>query len=154
MIKKIIYLSGAMGCYDRYDSYPYTWRANFERIIKSAEEDSDYYKTFEIFDPTMYYDYHEPTHYTEKEIFRYEMRKVSESDVIVVNLKDIEKSVGTICEVVNAYNNNIPIIGFVNEFIGIKNIHPWIVEMCDRVEIGTNDNDAIEKAVDYILTYY
>lgn len=155
MIKKTIYLSGAMGCYKSDNDYPYKWRSDFERILKNTSEHNDYYNTFEIFDPTMYYDYLENVQYTDKEVLRYEMRKVENSNIVVVNLKDIDKSVGTVCEVMNAYMNGIPILGFCDSSVDyLKEVHPWIIEMCDRIEFGHTDEDAIGKTVYYILGYY
>ena len=73
--------------------------------------------------------------------------------MLLVNLKDIEKSPGTIDEVFYAWLNNIPVIGFLDFVNGAEGIelHPWIKEQIDRIETGEN---AMKKAMEYIKDYY
>ena len=67
-----------------------------------------------IVDPSKYYNYDYKHHETEKEILRWELNKVRNSNLIIVDLT-VEKSVGTIVELAIAYENKIPIVG-VNAF--------------------------------------
>lgn len=147
MAKTQIYLSGAMGCYAD-TTYPKIWR-------DKAKSYFSYFDNFTCFAPTDFYDYGKKQHKTEKEIMRFELRKVKESDVILVNLKDIEQSVGTIDEVLYAYVNNISTVGFLecneNEIEEEKILHPWLYEQMDRIETG---EDAMLKAMEYIKYYY
>lgn len=97
-----------------------------------------------IIDPSKYYNYDFKYHETEKEILRWELNKVRNSNLIIVDLT-VEKSVGTIIELAIAYENKIPIIG-VN--VDKENIHPWLEEICDRTFTNINDG------VDYVTGYY
>ena len=139
-MKKKIYLAGAMGCYGKNSVQPLVWRQKAKELL----EDS-----FSVIDPTYYFNYGSNEHKTEKEIMRFDMRKVLYSDVILVNLKDLDKSLGTSDEILLSYLNNIPVIGFYNS----ENIlvHPWKIEQIDRIETG---NTALSNACDYIMNYY
>lgn len=138
-MKKQIYLAGAMGCYGKNSVQSLIWRQKAKELL----EDS-----FSVIDPTYYYNYGSNDHKTEKEIMRFDMRKVLESDIVLVNLKDLDKSLGTSDEILLAYLNNIPVIGFNTENTVI---HPWKIEQIDRIEIGKT---ALLQACDYIINYY
>lgn len=151
-MKVRIYLAGAIGCYGVDAEYPKLWR-------KMASEWFDIYSghqydyNFRCIDPTQYYEYGINYHKSEKEIMLFDLRKVKSSDVVLVNLKDIEKSPGTIDEIFYAWINSIPVIGFSETEDGVENVelHPWIKEQIDRIEIGEN---AMKKAMIYIKDYY
>ena len=127
-----------MGCY-KNSVQPLVWRQKAKELL----EDS-----FSVIDPTYYYNYGSNEHKTEKEIMRFDMRKVLYSNVVLVNLKDLDKSLGTSDEILLAYLNNIPVIGFNTENTVI---HPWKNEQIDRIEIGKT---ALFQACDYIINYY
>ena len=103
----------------------------------------------------IYYQYGKNYHKTDKEVFRFDLRKVSNSDIVLVNLNDIRKSIGTCIEVYEAYKNNIPVVGFLNDELPveemIKLIHPWIYCCVDRIETG---KESLSKAINYIIDYY
>lgn len=73
-------------------------------------------------------------------MFRFDLRKVRRSDVILVNLNNIRKSIGSCIEVYEAYKSNIPVIGFLDDKLPIDEltalIHPWIYFCVDRIEMG------------------
>lgn len=73
----------------------------------------------------------------------------------MVNLNDIRKSIGTCIEVYEAYKNNIPVVGFLDDELPIeemiKLIHPWIYCCVDRIETGKY---SLNKAINYIIDYY
>lgn len=141
--RKQIYLAGAIGCYGE-DPYPYQWRDEAKKFFKN------YYPEFEIFSPLDYYNYQNKNHKSEKEVMLYEMTAVQKSGIVLVNLKDLEKSLGTSDEILFAYLNRIPIIGFL-ENGNLSDIHPWKLEQINRVETG---EDAMLNAMDYIANYY
>lgn len=90
------------------------------------------------------------------EIMRFDFRKVEESDVILVNLKDIRNSLGTSDEILYAHLIGKPIIGFVEyNFSSDKDIinyvHNWKYNQIDRIETGI---DALSDACEYILSHY
>lgn len=150
-MKVRIYLAGAIGYYGAGAEYPKLWRkmaSEWFEIYSGYAYDYDFY----CIDPTRYYEYGKDNHKSEKEVMMFDLRKVESADVILVNLKDIEKSPGTIDEVFDAWINKIPVIGFLetNSEEDIE-LHPWIQEQMDRIEIGEN---ATKKAMIYIKDYY
>jgi nucleoside 2-deoxyribosyltransferase len=99
-----------------------------------------------------YFDYDRNDHKTELEVLDFERRAVKKSDVMLVNLRNIEKSVGTICELAWAFEYDIPIVAFYESEDEYElQLHPWIENMCDRIECGVG---AMEKALRYVRDYY
>ena len=153
MKKKRIYLAGAIGCYPPGSREPIEWRVQVDKDIRHF-----YGEAFYAFNPMDYYQYGSDFHQSEREPMIYDLRAVENSDVILVNLKDINKSIGTSDEILTAYRRNIPVIGFLKTEEPLKNkeelyqyIHPWKVEQMDRVETGF---DAMDKAIEYIADFY
>lgn len=148
-MNKKIYLAGAMEVYGVKSEKAKDWR----ELCK--EWFSRYYDDFKVISPTDYYEYGENYHKTESEVFKFDLRKVRESDVILVNLNDIRKSIGTCMELKEANTYDIPVIGFLDENISVdkmkKLIHPWVYECCDRIETG---DTSMELAMAYIKGYY
>lgn len=147
-MKKKIYLAGAIGCYKDCPERAIKWRNDVVKELYERGLDM----SFDVFSPTEYYNYWNPTHKTEKEIMRYEFNQIKHSTVVLVNLKDIDKSIGTSDEILFSYINNIPVIGFLDDSDDINEyVHPWKIEQIDRIETGEN---ALKNALDYILEYY
>lgn len=118
-------------------------RYNKSQIEKRLNErDSNVHVKF--FMPEKYYNYDEQLHETEKEIFRFELENVRNSNLIIYEERGIW-STGATVELAIAYENRIPII-ILNE----KNIelHPWIEHMANRV---FSDR---EELTNYVLDYY
>ena len=90
--RKRIYLAGAMGCYGE-DPYPYTWRNKVKQFFIYHSDN------FEIFSPIDYYNYQNTNHKSEKEIMLYELNALQDSKIMLVNLKDLDKSIGTSDEI-------------------------------------------------------
>ena len=97
-----------------------------------------------------YFEYGKNYHKSEREVMRFDLRMVKAADVVLVNLKDLNKSLGTSDEIIYAWNNDIPVIGFLEEG-DIGDVHPWKIEQIDRIKTG---KDAIQKAIEYIGFYY
>lgn len=149
-MRKKIYLAGAIGCYKENPDKATKWRSVVrgeitEKTLYSNKEDWD------VFNPTYYYNYWNPSHRTEKEIIRFEFNQLRQSDVVLVNLKDLEKSLGTSDEILFSYLHGIPVIGFYEDSDDISFVHPWKIEQIDRIETG---KDALQNAIEYILEYY
>jgi nucleoside 2-deoxyribosyltransferase len=125
------------------------WRIHVKDFFEKNNDD------YKVINPTDYYQYGKNYHKTDKEVFRFDLRKVSNSDIVLVNLNDIRKSIGTCIEVYEAYKNNIPVVGFLNDELPveemIKLIHPWIYCCVDRIETG---KESLNKAINYIIDYY
>lgn len=141
IVIKQIYLAGKMGglTYEEYTG----WRKDCRKLITSNFFSEGTYDVH-VLDPSIVYNFENPTHKTEKEIMRYELREVKKSAVVLVNLDGIDTSTGTIMEVLHAFENDVPVIGVGNTDI----VHPWIVECLDRVE------ETFKEAIDYIWKYY
>lgn len=146
-MKCSVYLAGAMGCYFNTDkhNYPKKWRNEAKRYMKK------FYDDITVISPTDYYEIGENYHKTESEVMRFDLRMVRESDVILVNLRDLHLSLGTSDEIFYAFIKGKPIIGFLEDKSKVKNIHPWKIEQIDRIETGEN---AMENALNYIYRYY
>ena len=150
---KSIYLIGAIQVYGSKSEEAKEWRN------KVKEYFSKYCLDFECISPTDYYEYGGNYHKSNREVMRFDLRKVRESDVMLVNLKNIRQSIGSCDEIFYAYMLGKPIIGFIEEdIIGSKlidklidYIHEWKYEQIDRIETGEG---ALEKACDYIKNYY
>ncbi len=148
-MSKTIYLAGSMEAYAGTNKAR-EWR---RKATYSFKEFTD----FKVISPVDYYDYGEKFHKRESEVMRFDLRKVKESDIILVNLDNIRKSLGTSDEIIYAYTLGKPIIGFLEsdstltekEIISI--VHPWKYEQIDRIETG---KAAMRKAISYIITYY
>ena len=125
------------------------WRIHVKDFFEKNNDD------YKVINPTDYYQYCKNYHKTDKEVFRFDLRKVSNSDIVLVNLNDIRKSIGTCIEIYEAYKNNIPVVGFLNDELPveemIKLIHPWIYCCVDRIETG---KESLNKAINYIIDYY
>ncbi|WP_342759544.1 hypothetical protein [Kineothrix sedimenti] len=146
---KKIYLCGA--CEQVSFEESQKWRVESEEWFEKNAEG------FICINPNDYFEYDKSYHKTDSEVFRFLLRKVRESDVVLVNLDSIRQSVGSIVEIHEAFVNNIPVIGFYNRDKKLKNkdkkslFHSWIYEMVDRIETGSH---AHEWAMNYIKDYY
>ncbi|MCM1045263.1 MAG: nucleoside 2-deoxyribosyltransferase [Candidatus Gastranaerophilales bacterium] len=146
-MNRSVYLAGAMSCYfntKRHD-YPKQWREDVKQYVK------EHYEGINIISPTDFYEVGKNDHKSESEVIRFDLRMVRESDVVLVNLRDLDKSLGTSDEIFYAFIKGKPIIGFLEDEEEYKNIHPWKIEQIDRIETGKR---AIKNALEYIYSYY
>lgn len=144
-MKRNIYLAGAMSCYfntDQHD-YPQQWREDAKQYVKKLYDD------ITLVSPTDFYEIGKNYHHSETEVMRFDLRMVRESDIILVNLKDLHSSLGTSDEILYAFISGKPVIGFLEDESEV--IHPWKLEQIDRIESGKS---AMERAIDYIYRYY
>lgn len=151
-MKKRVYLAGAMGCYGEDVSKAKGWRDQAKKWFKETTDN------FKCISPTDYYVYGKPFHKTEREVMNFDLRNVRNSDVVLVNLEDLDKSTGTSDEILLAHLCDIPVVGFLipktkvyNSDEEVKKIHPWKFEQIDRIECGY---DSMVKAMQYIKDYY
>lgn len=66
------------------------------------------------------------------------------SDLVIINFNDMY-SLGSMAELAIAYERKIPIVGLD---INKQDLHPWEVEMCNRI---FND---IHEMLDYVEDFY
>lgn len=149
MRKKTIYLAGSMEAISDEDAKK--WRKEVKKYYIDNSLD------FECINPLDYYSYRESYHTNDFEVFRFDIQKIKTSDLVLVNLDHIRNSVGTCDEIMYAYLNDIPVIGFLEtenilpENAIIKTVHPWKYLQINRIETGKN---AMQKACEYIENYY
>lgn len=146
-MNRTIYLAGAMSCYfntEQHD-YPKQWREGVKQYVEKIYDD------ITIVSPTDFYEIGKGHHNTESEVMRFDLRMVRESDIVLVNLKDLHNSLGTSDEILYAFIKGKPVIGFLEDEVDYENVHPWKTEQIDRIETG---KDAMKNAIDYIYRYY
>lgn len=146
-MSKSIYLAGAMSCYYNTDrhNYPKQWRKDVKKYI------DNYYSYITVISPTDFYEKGKDYHKTDSKAMRFNLRMVREADIVLVNLKDLHSSLGTSDEIFYAFIKGKPIIGFLENELEYKKIHPWKIEEIDRIEMGRN---SMYKAIDYIYEFY
>lgn len=146
-----IYLAGAMACYGRESDEAKKWREKAKECFFRWGE------SCRTISPVDYYSIGSDDSKNPSEVMRFDLRKVREANLILVNLKDLDKSLGTSDEIFYAYMRGIPVIGFLEtekeltEIEVQELVHPWKYEQIDRIETG---EDAMEKAMNYIIGYY
>ena len=147
-MSKLIYLAGSMEAYSGTDKAR-AWR---EEAKKYFDEYSEY---FECISHVDFYDFGSDNSQNNHEVMRFDLRKVRESDIVLVNCNDLRKSIGTCDEIFYAYMTGKPIIGFLDDNTDQNTarnlIHPWKYEQLDRLELGEG---SMYKAMDYIRNYY
>lgn len=123
-----IYLAGGMGKFgkENFDEGN-SWRLYCKNILENFE--CDY--SVKVTNPNDYFSFIEnpPTYQTEREIMEFDLNKVRNTDLIIVNFNDVN-SLGTMSEIAIAYEKRIPIVG-----LNLKNqdLHPWQIEMTNRI---------------------
>lgn len=146
---KEVFLSGAMGCYDPSNSYPYEWREFAKEEINGG------ILGLTCFNPMDYYNYKVRNEKTQKEIMLFEFQRIAyDSDILLVNLQDLDKSLGTSDEILLAWKLNKPVVGFLEgctEEDLSKIVHPFKLEQISRIECGEG---ALTKALTYLENYY
>lgn len=137
-----VYLAGGMGKFgkDNFDEGN-RWRLIFKKRLESNEN-----MNVKAINPNDYFSFkQEPHRYiSQREIMEFDLNRVRNADLIIVNFNDMW-SLGTMAEIAIAYERKIPIIG-LNE--ANQNLHPWQVEMCNRIFTETYE------LLDYVEYFY
>lgn len=121
------------------------WRKNIKSIIKG-------YTMYlginvSVVNPVEYFNFEEKRHKSELEVMKFDLNKVKSSDIIIVNMKGLNTSIGTCIELYEAYKRDIPILAFGSEE-EYNELHPWI-----QCFITRYDNDYHDTAF-YISEFY
>ena len=74
----------------------------------------------------------------------FHLHKLRTSDLVIINFNDMN-SLGSMAELAIAYERKIPIVGLD---INKQDLHPWEVEMCNRI-FGD-----IDEMLDYVEDFY
>lgn len=138
-----IYLAGGMGRFGRdHFQMANEWRKYVkETLIEDCEN-----KKLNIINPNDYFNFFDepPAYASQREVMEFDLNKVRHSDLLIVNFNDMY-SLGTMAEIAIAYERKIPIIGLNKNK---QELHPWQVEMCNRILNDTNEMLA------YVRDYY
>lgn len=134
-----IFTAGKMGGLEYHDQM--AWRLELEQELAKRANCK-----ITFIHPPVFYDYDYPDQNEAKE---WELSQLSQSDIVVFNLSDINTSIGTIMELATVYalnrfsGKNIYAIG-----IGKPNTeHPWITSGL------FNRFDTVQNAAEYINEY-
>ena len=139
-----IYIAGKMSGYTFEQMND--WRVDITSKLKNAA----YYagKNINVINPVDYYNFSEVRYQSDIEVEEYDLAHVISSDIIIVNLKGLQSSIGTIIELHDAhYHHKIPVIAFGDKNLYDK-LHPWIKNDITRVENGIDD------VIEYIKDFY
>lgn len=141
--RKMIYLCGGMGKFgkERF-SEANEWRIDINNKIRDASNGK-----ISCCNPNDHFNFLDDKEYSsQREVMEYDLYRVRNSDVIVVNFND-PNSIGSACEMAIAYYKRIPIIGLC-EYGENNNLHPWLKCMCNRIFVDR------EKLILYIVKHY
>lgn len=122
---KKLYLAGKMGGLSFEEQVG--WRDEIRRVLSLSD--------FKCVVPCDYYNYFMDVQKSEREVMDWELYQVKDSDLMIVNLKGIESSPGTLIEMATAHDRGIPIIALDDG----EEHHPWVNEMIWRKESEFDD---------------
>lgn len=134
-MRKMIYLSGAIEGLEFSEHND--WRKELHEKFKNSGHDVVVFNPNNHFTEKDLFDWH----ITPETIMKYDLLKLRESDVVIVNFTH-PKSLGTMAELAIAYERRIPIIGFV------RPPHAWQKAMCDVIF------EDMEEAFVYVCKHY
>jgi len=106
----LVYLCGAMSHWDRQDCFEKAtdWR---EEAIKGFYSDS----IIKWFNPCVNYFINKE--YNSKGVVTQNLTYLKKSDIILLNLEELDKSPGSLFEIYYAYMNHIPVIAFGKNYL-------------------------------------
>lgn len=137
-----IYLAGGMG---KFGKYNFDKGNNWRVYCKNTLEKFDSHKNVVVVNPNDYFNFiEEPRYISEREVMEFDLHKVRESDLVIINFND-KFSLGSMAELAIAYERRIPVIGLD---IDEQDLHSWQKEMCVRIF-----NDVCEM-MGYIRDFY
>lgn len=123
----------------------YLWRKNFKQKIIKVAKDANI--KIRIINPVDYYNFENKMHQTELEVMKFDLSRVKDSDLLVVNMHELNTSIGSIIEIFDAYTLGIPVLAFGSD-IEYENLHPWI-QCCI-----TRHDETYEDTILYIRDFY
>ena len=123
----LIYLAGAISCYHKENNFKLAqeWRIKATNFLK----DMDY----STFDPTINFQHN--LIYLSSEAVKQNDCYLNKADLVLVNLADLDKSYGTIYEIITAHHLNKPVIAFGHNKIAD---HPHISSTITSINLDLN----------------
>lgn len=138
-----IYLCGGMS---KFGKEHFEESNQWREYCKNSLEKCECAYNVKVINPNDYFSFIENPHtyQTQREIMEFDLNKVRNSDLIIINFNDVY-SLGSMSEIAIAYERKIPIVG-----INLKNqdLHPWQIEMTNRIFNNINE------MLDYIKDKY
>lgn len=123
------------------------WRDYFKTAITQVAENCGV--NVRVINPVDYYSLDVKRHQTELEPMKYDLARVRESDLVVVNLEGLNTSIGSIIECYEAYKNNIPVLAF-GKNDDYPELHPWV--QCCITRHDKNYRECINYISDFYMT--
>lgn len=142
--KKMLFLSGCMSYYYNLDrpELAEQWRRDVENQI----EGYDFLKNnFKVFNPCK--NFYKNSTYSSKGIVHQNLFYLRKSGIILLNLADLDKSPGTIFEIVDFYLDSKPVIAFGENNL-YTNMQPHIHEAI------THKCRDLNEAMEYLCDVY
>lgn len=139
-----IYLAGKMSGlkFEEMNMWRILVKQQLRRVSMCTDLDN-----LKIINPVDYFNFEEKRYKSELEVMKYDLSRVKNSDLVIVNLEGLDTSIGTIIECYEAYCSNIPVLafGYSGDY---EKLHPWI-KCC----ITRYDN-TYEECVEYVRDFY
>lgn len=138
-----IYLSGKMFGLTKEEMN--SWREQFIQIISPCADNYDV--RLNCVNPCKYYNFEEKRQQSEMEVMKFDLNRVYESKVLIVNLDGLSSSIGTIIECYEAWSWDIPVLAF-GEYSTYEALHPWIKNCITRCD------PSMLETIEYIKDFY
>ena len=138
-----IYLAGAMSglTIEEMNMWRNKVNQNLRRVAAMADVKVN------VINPVMYFNFDNNRHQTEMEVMKFDLSKVTSSDIVIVNMDKLNTSIGTCIECYEAWKKGIPVLAFGSDYLW-DNLHPWIQNCITRHDVNYIDT------VNYINDLY
>lgn len=143
MRELIIYEAGKMSGLDLQQML--TWRIELTKELEDVAEMVGV--KVNAVNPVNYFNFVQKRHQTESEIMKFDLSKVKQSDIVIVNMDGLNTSIGTCIELYEAYKREIPVLAFGRNNL-YEELHPW-VQCCI-----TRHDKTYKETVNYIKEFY
>lgn len=122
-----------------------TWRIELTKELEDVAEIIGV--KVNAVNPVNYFNFVQKRHQTESEIMKFDLSKVKQSDIVIVNMDGLNTSIGTCIELYEAYKREIPVLAFGSNKL-YEELHPWI-QCCI-----TRHDETYKETVNYIKDFY
>ena len=146
MKELIIYECGAMSNCKSFEEMN-GWRVYLKTAINKVAENVG--AKVKVINPCDYYRLDIIRHQSETEVFKFDLSKVKESDLVVVNLEGLNTSIGSIIECYEAFKRDIPVLAFGSNK-DYETLHPWV--QCCITRHDKNYRECINYIRDFYMT--
>lgn len=119
------------------------WRRRIKNKLQNTAKDID--ASIKVFNPYEFYNYESTDYDSEHEVRQFELHMLKKSDLVIVNIANFGKSIGSAQELAIADEYRIPVIALN---VDKQELHPWIEDCIWK----SFDNE--NKMIEYITYYY